>query len=82
VAMTGRRVEWPEGLLQPGEYAKHPVNGDWYGCTPNDHLAGLAKHQVTEHEDCTITASPSIKVSDHTGEVWHGYLERGVWREC
>lgn len=32
-------------------------------------LAGrrIADHDVTEHEDGTIT--------------WHGYLERGLWRE-
>lgn len=78
--VIGRRVEWPDGLLQPGEYAIGP-DGAWYGMTPNDHLASLAKHDVTEHEDGTITVSPSIKVSEPAGaELWHGYLERGVWR--
>jgi len=45
------------------------------------------------HEDGTLTLSPSILVHSHdtidretnervTIPEWHGYLERGVWREC
>ena len=52
----------------------------WYVKTPNGHVGDVSRHDVTEHEDGTITVSPSILVSDHTGELWHGYLERGVWR--
>lgn len=81
--MTGQRVEWQDGLLKPGEYAKHPTAG-WHACTPNGHLGNLSAHDVTEHEDGTITVSPSILVSEAPGgrQLWHGYLERGVWREC
>ncbi len=86
--MIGRRVmEWPEGdPLAPGEYAKHQRLGTWYACSPNDHLANLAKHVVTEHDDGTITVSPSIGIGnkfDDQGRplnnLFHGYLERGVW---
>lgn len=40
-------------------------------------------HLITEHEDGTVTVSPSILATrgDH-GHDWHGFLERGVWREC
>lgn len=69
------------GVLEPGEYLRDALTGHWYGCTPNGHLAGLAKHQVAEHEDGTITVAPSILVSNAEGPLWHGYLERGVWRE-
>jgi hypothetical protein len=31
-------------------------------------------HSVTEHEDGTITVSPSIQ-----GDKYHGNLIRGVW---
>jgi hypothetical protein len=78
--MKGTRVEWPEGLLKPGEYAKGP-DGNWYGMTPNEHLAGLAKHDITENPDGTLTVSPSIAVWEGNIMVWHGYLENGVWRE-
>ncbi len=40
----------------------------------------LTRHAVTEHEDGTITVSPSILVTKGDGRRWHGYLERGVWR--
>lgn len=48
--------------------------------TPNGHVGDLSQHEVTAHEDGTITVSPSILVTDDSGELWHGYLERGVWR--
>jgi hypothetical protein len=44
-------------------------------------LAWLANHDVVEHEDGSISATPSIKVSDYR-VTRHGYLTRGVWTEC
>ena len=39
---------------------------------------GIFKHEVEEHEDGTITVSPSIAAE--TGERrYHGYLRRGEW---
>lgn len=83
--MQGKRVEpvANEGgfqSLNPGEYLK--FGDQWYAETPNGHGANLGAHEVTEHEDGTITVSPSILVSDRNGPLWHGYLERGVWRSC
>ncbi len=52
----------------------------WLCCDPVGHLGDLRKHAVTEHEDGTITVSPSILIKGRT--TWHGYLERGIWREC
>lgn len=67
--------------LKPGEYGKHPINEVWYCCTPNGNYGDLQDHDVTEHLDGTISVSPSISVWDDTRELWHGYLERGIWRE-
>lgn len=53
----------------------------WHGQTPNGHRSNLSRHDVVEHGDGTITVAPSIQVSDDHKELWHGYLERGVWRE-
>lgn len=92
--MVGVRKDNPDSLIPAnGEYGRD-VNGDWFGMTPNGHLAGLRLHNVIEHEDGTITVAPSIgvrgdrqydagiRVSAPNGEwLWHGYLERGVWRE-
>lgn len=67
--------------LKPGEYGNTPDG--WFCRVPADGfgLGGLGKHTVIEHEDGTITASPSILCDMGNGYVWHGYLERGVWRE-
>ena len=81
----GRRVECdPEGWfrLEPGDYAKEP-NGKWMARVPPPqfHTGSLAGHQITEHEDGTITASPSILHTEPNVGQWHGFLEHGVWRE-
>jgi hypothetical protein len=42
----------------PGAYGS--ANGkDWFCTTPNGMLGNLGSHQVQEHEDGTITVSPS-----------------------
>jgi hypothetical protein len=79
----------PECHLPPdskdGDYWKE--NGIWFGWCPNGErnlLCSLVNHTITEHEDGTITVSPSIlcgPVADII-KAWHGYLERGVWREA
>lgn len=93
---------WLHRRLQPGEYClvdpKVMADGSpppewmknhypaWYGETPNGHGCNLHGHQVTVHEDGTITVSPSILVTQRIEgrdvEHWHGYLERGVWRDA
>ena len=79
--MKGRRIPWPNGrLFMPGEYAQSP-QGVWYGKTPNGHLGSFELHEVVEHEDETITVSPSILIKIGEQEVWHGYLERGTWKQ-
>lgn len=79
--MQGKRINAQDNpRFAPGEYGIIS-DGTWYACTPNGHLGSLRNHTVTEHEDGTITVSPSILVSDDTGELWHGYLENGIWRE-
>lgn len=86
--MQGTRVIWDgESLLKEGEYGRDPRTGVWFCCTPGGHLGNLGGHTITEHEDGTITVSPSILISvtDRHGkkqELWHGYLERGAWRTC
>lgn len=73
-----------DGYL-PGVY--WPVTQDdgrveWWIVDPAGQIGRLGKHEVTEHEDGTITVSPSILSTTAThGHDWHGYLERGVWRE-
>jgi hypothetical protein len=81
----GRRVPVSPHQLRPGEYCKF-TNDVWYCRPPWEHGIGcLSNHKVTEHEDGTITVSPSILITAGPEDArvsWHGYLERGVWREC
>ncbi len=102
--MIGRRIpDRMDGSLdgvEPGDYWRDQ-NGDWTAAVPNPKLpaykpeyahgiclAGLSKHDVTEHEDGTITVNPSIKVTSPWGpdrvehEWYHGWLERGIWRDA
>ena len=67
-------------LPDSGEYGQSP-EGNWYCCPPNTNLiANITAHTITEHDDKTITVSPSILVQ-YKSEKWHGYLELGIWRE-
>lgn len=94
--MQGRRIfEDAEGWMprgEPGDYIFSKRSGTWYCTTPNGANGALGNHEVVEHEDGTITVSPSILVHPHwtvneDGERyqhpgWHGYLRQGRWEEC
>lgn len=75
--MQGHRV-YPDEQgalrLREGDYGK-TVEGVWMARPPGSHAGDLRNHDIIEHEDETITVSPSILAED-----WHGYLEHGVWR--
>ena len=81
----GRRIypnEKGELLLSFGDYGFHPRAQYWMGRPPGQHAGSFPEHDVVEHEDGTITVSPSILLTDENGkELWHGYLEQGYWRE-
>ena len=84
--MIGRRV-YPDDegnlhVILPGDYGKF---GDgWLLCVPTG-IHGLIKEpiwKIIEHDNGTITVSPSIDVKSHIDTYnWHGYLEKGVWRK-
>lgn len=83
--MIGRRLPdrdpaGPDTCFAPGDYGR--LSTTWIACTPNGALGNLSGHDVVEHEDGTITVSPSILVTEVGSgrELWHGWLERGVWR--
>ncbi len=92
--MQGKRVaddKWPENS---GEYSKLvTTNQDgeygkvvWFCIPPKSGIGcgSLSSHTVVEHEDGTITVSPSILIYAKPNQPesgWHGYLERGIWRE-
>jgi hypothetical protein len=90
--MQGRRLsdgtDW-SSEWQPGDYAKRD-DRYWLVNTPNSELALIdsQRWKVTEHEDGTVTMSPSILISAISPtkgtrvELWHGFLERGIFRSC
>lgn len=78
--------EWT--TIEKGDFGKetHDSGWYWYCRVPSTNLTNsgicdLSKHEVTEHEDGTITVSPSILTWDGNGNQWHGFLERGIYRE-
>ena len=96
--MLGRRLpdgtDWNSSWI-PGDYSK--INDRfWIVCTPNNEVGTIDTQapygwKVTEHEDRTITVSPSILIHPHSfnddgvlknSPGWHGFLEQGVWRSC
>lgn len=44
--------------------------GAWCVCTPNGRIGSVAKHTVVEHDDKTITVSPSILVYATPGRTY------------
>ena len=81
--VIGRCVLCENGYhtLQEGEWCYYL--GVWFARPPGfEGIANLRGHSVTEHDDGTITVSPSIKIISNTAGIWHGHLERGVWREA
>ncbi len=89
---------WLRQAFDPGDYgcAKplrmadgSPLGAEWPSywqlMAPNGHSCSLDPkiHTVVEHEDGSITVSPSIRFLNQGGlDWWHGFLERGVWREA
>lgn len=96
--MQGKRLPNNKFPDNPGEYAfMDNMNEEtlkaggvphWLIYTPNGQYGSLRTHKVVEHEDGTITVSPSILIKDSVDwgktyiDRYHGYLEKGVWREC
>lgn len=87
-SVQGRRVYPGDayGSFAEGDYGKitsGPRSGHWMARPPGSHIGDLDAHTVTEHEDGTITVSPSILITlGAPGDAgdYHGYLEAGVWR--
>ena len=77
--VPGRRV-YPNAdghlLLAEGDYGIDR-DGLWLLRPPGSGAGALDGHTVEEHEDGTITVSPSLD-----GPGFHGYLRRGVWSWC
>lgn len=87
--MQGQRLQdgsdWSLSVPN-GAYWRSCHDSGWDAVTPNGLLANLRSHEVIEHEDGTITVSPSIEVNRGRANpnvgYFHGYLKHGVWETC
>lgn len=90
--VVGKRVypkEGEIGVWNPGEYGKDS-SGRWFAFAPVENGGPLLINKpeyswnIEEHEDGTISVTPSIRVMGGNGEpdIWHGHLTRGVWISC
>lgn len=73
--------KWSE--WEPGDYGfivEPRMGRTLYVKDPAGNLGYIGKHTITEHEDGTVTLSPSV-LFDLGPHPWHGYLVRGVWNE-
>lgn len=53
-------------------------DGMWWFRHKDEHAGTLfGTHKVIEHEDGTISVTPSI-----VGSGIHGYITRGIWKDC
>jgi len=66
--------------LAPGEYALGNGGNRLWLCSPDGRPGTVDSNwTITVHDDGSISVDPSIWWDKPAG--WHGYLERGVWRE-
>lgn len=83
--MIGRRLpddfsarpnfSWDD--TKAGDYWK--LGDQWFLVSPEGEFGGTdTRWTVVEHEDGTITISPSVFFNSPRG--WHGFLQRGIWR--
>jgi len=72
------RVEDDQMFFREGDYGRDE-NGEWFCWPPGTkHMGSIKDHEVQEHEDGTITVTPSIL----TDEGIHVRLDRGVWGDA
>jgi hypothetical protein len=79
------RIKGYEELKEyPGKVCYWKVSdGSFLIHWPEGLMGNLRAHNVVEHEDGTITVTPSILTTmEHKGMQRHGYLTKGMWRDC
>ena len=81
--MAAKRIE-NMSQLDASQISYWKDENGWWVYLPGCGAGRISKHSVEEHDDGTITVSPSILMHGHRhGEptTKHGYLEHGEWRD-
>jgi len=65
--------------IPDGGWAK--TENGWYVRPPGTRrAASIQGHDVVEHDDGTITVTPSLRYSSwNRNDYWHGWLTAGQW---
>jgi hypothetical protein len=83
--VTAKRIKGFEEIEDDQvSYFKH-TDGIWYVYLPGCGVGNIVNHTVEEHEDGTITVSPSILMWGHKDgqrTQFHGFLIKGVWKDA
>lgn len=69
------RHNWPPDFVGDGEWHLMDPTGGVGACGRQTREKPTADHTWVEHEDGTVTFSPSLVMPCG----WHGYLRQGVW---
>ena len=83
--LVGRKLEGNVEYedARPGDYWKpvyeHRQPNEWWFRDPFGVIGRIVTHSVVEHEDGTITVSPSILRTGGGGSEFHGWLKKGIW---
>lgn len=97
LSMQGKRIYpdengWLPPSMKPGEYGyqtcedvkDEPRLGWWMICSPDGNIGTLdpSSRTIIEHEDGTLTVTPSLDWSRQIPGGWYGWLEKGFFRSC
>lgn len=99
VVFGEKSIGWDRYMeREPGVYMRVDYRGriEWWIVDPFRHVGRLTTHRVEEHDDGSITVTPSILdvadteafkaaggaaiIDPNPDQGWHGWLEHGVWR--
>jgi hypothetical protein len=83
--MLAKRISGDSELDETMICYWHPKDDGWLVYFPKCGIGALQLHKVEEHDDGTISVTPSILTKGHDEgkeTTVHGYLTHGVWRDC
>ncbi len=88
MSKQGKRIKGHSELDESSVCYWRLDDGAWMLWLPDERiehfhglLGRLKNHTVEEHEDWSITVTPSVLVSNRN-VTKHGFLTHGVWSEC
>lgn len=81
--MIGKRISGMSELDEESVCYWKVDDGSWLLYIPHCGIGGLKKHTIEEHDDGTISVTPSIVMFCNRctpDRHIHGYLTNGIWK--